>query len=163
MNDLAKNVLLWTVIAIVIFAVVSNFSRPPGKAEPLGYSEFLTQVETGGVAEVMFSSNSKAISGRLTNSRPFVTYSPETDNTALIGTLKRYNVKFGASEPDQPSLLWQLFLSSFPILLLVGVWVYFMRQMQGGAGGRGAMSFGKSPTWRAWRKRKKKLSRSSSF
>jgi len=144
LNDLAKNVLLWTVIAIVIFAVVSNFSRPPGKADPLAYSEFLTQVETGGVGEVMFSSNSKAISGRLANGRSFVTYSPETENTVLIGTLMKHGVKFSASEPDQPSLLWQLFLSSFPILLLVGVWVYFMRQMQGGAGGRGAMSFGKS-------------------
>ncbi len=144
MNDLAKNVLLWTAIAIVIFAAVNNFSNRAGKAEAIAYSDFLTQVKSGGISEAVFQSNGKAISGKLSSGRTFVTYSPETDNDALIGTLVNNQVKFSAAEPEQPNILWTLFVSSFPILLLVGVWVYFMRQMQGGAGGRGAMSFGKS-------------------
>ena len=74
----------------------------------------------------------------------FVVYNPETDNSALIGTLQKSGVTFSAAPPERQSFLMQLFISSFPILLLIGVWVYFMRQMQGGAGGRGAMSFGKS-------------------
>ena len=74
----------------------------------------------------------------------FVVYNPETDNSALIGTLQESGVTFSAAPPERQSFLMQLFISSFPILLLIGVWVYFMRQMQGGAGGRGAMSFGKS-------------------
>ena len=144
MNDLAKNVLLWAAIAVVIFVAVNNFSNRTGKAEAIAYSEFLTQVKSGGVSDATFQSNGKAITGKLSSGRTFVTYSPETDNDALIGTLVNNQVKFSAAEPEQPNILWTLFVSSFPILLLVGVWVYFMRQMQGGAGGRGAMSFGKS-------------------
>jgi cell division protease FtsH len=78
------------------------------------------------------------------NGESFVTYNPESDNTLLIGTLVENDVVIEASPPEQQSFLLQLFISSFPILLLIAVWVYFMRQMQGGAGGRGAMSFGKS-------------------
>jgi cell division protease FtsH len=144
LNDLAKNVLLWTVIAVVIFAAVSNFSGRSGKVEEMDYSQFLSSVESGNIAEATFSSSSNAITGKQTNSQPFVVYNPETDNTLLIGTLKKNNVKFKAAAPEHPSLLLTLFLNSFPFLLLIGVWVYLMRQMQGGAGGRGAMSFGKS-------------------
>jgi len=142
LNDLAKNVLLWTVIAIVIFAAVSNFSGKTGAPDEIAYSTFLEQVDSGGVSQVTFKGN--MISGMRANGQPFLTYNPETDNSALIGTLQKNKVTFSAAAPEHQSLLWQLFVSSFPILLLVGVWVYFMRQMQGGAGGRGAMSFGKS-------------------
>jgi cell division protease FtsH len=74
----------------------------------------------------------------------YYTISPETDNNTLIGLLDKNKVRFGAAEPKSQSLIGQLLISSFPILLLIGVWIYFMRQMQGGGGGRGAMSFGKS-------------------
>jgi cell division protease FtsH len=74
----------------------------------------------------------------------YFTISPETDNNTLIGILEENNVRFTATEPESQSLIGQLLISSFPILLLIGVWIYFMRQMQGGGGGRGAMSFGKS-------------------
>ena len=80
-----------------------------------------------------------------TNGEQFTVYNPETENSELIGTLhRRTDVKFSGAAPERQSFLMQLFISSFPILLLIAVWVYFMRQMQGGAGGRGAMSFGKS-------------------
>jgi cell division protease FtsH len=143
LNDLAKNIVLWIVIAVVVATVVSNFSGRQGADNKLAYSTFLEQVKDGGIESVVFKGTT-IIEGVRKNGQPFVVYNPETSNTALIGTLQQSDVKFDGKEPERPSLLMQLFLSSFPILLLIAVWVYFMRQMQGGAGGRGAMSFGKS-------------------
>jgi cell division protease FtsH len=142
LNDLAKNIVLWIVIAIVVATVVSNFSSRPTTDGRMAYSTFLDQVKSGGVESVVFKGN--VIEGTRKNGQPFTVYNPETENTALIGTLDQSGVKIDAAPPERQSLLMQLFLSSFPILLLIAVWVYFMRQMQGGAGGRGAMSFGKS-------------------
>ena len=142
MNDLAKNVILWIVVAVVLWSVVSNFGVRGPRVSATEYSTFLSWVRDGSVRDVEF--NGEAISGTRSNGDPFVTYSPETDNTVLIGALEKNGVKISASPPKQPNFLLQLFISSFPILLLIGVWIYFMRQMQGAGGGRGAMSFGKS-------------------
>jgi len=142
LNDLAKNIVLWIVIAVVVATVVSNFSTRAGAPQEMAYSTFLEQVKNGGVAEVVFKGN--VLRGVRTNGEQFTVYNPETDNSELIGTLLDARVKFSAAPPERQSFLMQLFISSFPILLLIAVWVYFMRQMQGGAGGRGAMSFGKS-------------------
>ncbi len=142
MNDLAKNVVLWVVIAVVLATVVSNFSSRGQVTAEMPYSAFLGHVKDGSVSQVTFSGDK--ISGLRTSGEQFVVYNPETDNSALIGTLQQSGVTFSAAPPERQSFLLQLFISSFPILLLIGVWVYFMRQMQGGAGGRGAMSFGKS-------------------
>ena len=101
-------------------------------------------MKDGGIAEVTLNKDTDVIKGVRTNGEPFIVYNPETDNYALIGTLEKSDVKFDGAAPERQSFLMQLFISSFPILLLIAVWVYFMRQMQGGAGGRGAMSFGKS-------------------
>jgi len=141
-NDLAKNVVLWVVIAVVLATVVSNFSSRGQAVQEMPYSTFLTHVKDGSVSQVTFSGDK--ISGLRSGGEQFVVYNPETDNSALIGTLQKSGVTFSAAPPERQSFLMQLFISSFPILLLIGVWVYFMRQMQGGAGGRGAMSFGKS-------------------
>ena len=141
MTDLVKNVILWIVIAVVLLSVFQNFRPSNERILTVPYSTFLSYVEDGSVEEVVFEDD--IISGvRL--GEAFVTYNPETDNTALIGTLDQNNVVIEARPPKQQSFLSQLFISSFPILLLIGVWVYFMRQMQGAGGGRGAMSFGKS-------------------
>ncbi len=142
MNDLAKNIILWIVIAVVLATVVSNFSARTSATQELAYSTFLEQVKDGGIRQVTFKGD--VITGIRSNGEQFLTYNPETDNSALIGTLQKSGVSFGAAAPERQSFLMQLFISSFPILLLIAVWVYFMRQMQGGAGGRGAMSFGKS-------------------
>jgi len=142
LNDLAKNIILWIVIAVVLATVVSNFSGRAGAPQEIAYSTFLEQVKDGGVSQVTFKGDT--ITGVRTNGEQFLTFSPETDNSALIGTLQKHSVTFSAAAPERQSFLMQLFVSSFPILLLIAVWVYFMRQMQGGAGGRGAMSFGKS-------------------
>ncbi len=142
MNDLAKNLLLWVVILVVMMSVFQSFSSR-GRAQPeLQYSEFLAQVKQGNVAEVVIDGPN--IRGELKGGSRFTTISPETDNRSMVGTLLDNEVKFTGSVPKETPLLLQLLFNAFPILLLIAVWVYFMRQMQGGGGGRGAMSFGKS-------------------
>ncbi|TAK53510.1 MAG: ATP-dependent zinc metalloprotease FtsH [Gammaproteobacteria bacterium] len=142
MNDLTRNIVLWVIIAIVLLAVFSNFGQRASAPEPLKYSQFLTEVESGSIRTATFRGD--MITGVRASGDQYVTYNPETDNSAVIGLMQRQNVMFDAAPPERQSFLMQLFVSSFPILLLIGVWIYFMRQMQGGAGGRGAMSFGKS-------------------
>jgi len=141
LNDLAKNLILWGVIAMVLVLVFQSFGTPSQRIATVPYSQFLAYVEDGSVEEVVFDGDAIHAVRR---GEQFITYNPETDNTALIGTLDEHNVLIEASPPEQQSFLLQLFISSFPILLLIAVWVYFMRQMQGGGAGRGAMSFGKS-------------------
>ncbi len=141
MNDLAKNVLIWVVIAFVLVSLFQTFGTTNQRVVTVPYSQFLDYVSDGSVEEVVFDGDAiRAVR----QGEPFITYNPETDNTALIGTLHQNSVIIQASPPKQQSILLSLFISSFPILLLIAVWVYFMRQMQGGGAGRGAMSFGKS-------------------
>jgi cell division protease FtsH len=142
-NDLTKNILVFIVIIVVLLSVVQGLSGVSG-AQPQArdYSEFLTEVRNGEVSLVEFEGQRVRFGQR--EPLPYYTISPETDNSPLIGMLEKNGIRFSASEPKQQSLIGQLLISSFPILLLIGVWIYFMRQMQGGGGGRGAMSFGKS-------------------
>ncbi len=143
MNDLTKNILVFVVIIVVLLSVVQGLSGVSGPPpEKTDYSEFLSQVRSGNVQRVEFEEQRI----RYGNRQPlaYYTISPETDNNTLIGMLEDNDVQFTAQEPKSQSLIGQLLISSFPILLLIGVWIYFMRQMQGGGGGRGAMSFGKS-------------------
>ncbi|HSW13173.1 MAG TPA: ATP-dependent zinc metalloprotease FtsH [Solimonas sp.] len=142
MNDLAKNLLLWVVILVVLMSVFQSFSSRGRGQAPMPYSEFIGQVKEGNIAEVVI--DDRSIRGELKGGTPFTTISPETNNAAMVGTLLDNNVKFTGSLPKETPLLLQLLINAFPILLLIAVWVYFMRQMQGGGGGRGAMSFGKS-------------------
>ncbi len=143
LSDFTKQLLLWVSIAMVLVMVFNSFSTNQQQTVEVGYSEFLDDVEAGDVFEVVL--DAKIISGTYRDGqRQFWTSNPETETTELIEVLRSNNVKIKGAPPERKSLLMELFLSSFPILLLIGVWVYFMRQMQGGAGGRGAMSFGKS-------------------
>jgi len=142
-NDLTKNILVFIVIIVVLLSVVQGLSGVSGgQPQKKDYSEFLSQVRSGQVAIAVIDGEQI----RFGRSEPlsFYTISPETDNNTLIGLLDTNGVRFTAAEPQAQSLIGQLLISSFPILLLIGVWIYFMRQMQGGGGGRGAMSFGKS-------------------
>jgi cell division protease FtsH len=141
-NDLAKNVILWIVIAIVLLSVFNNFATGPRLEQTIQYSQFLDYVETGMVTDVVF--DGRDINGELKAGGAFKTFSPETDNTAVIGLLQKNAVTFSGTEIKGQNILVSLLINAFPVLLLIGVWVYFMRQMQGGGGGRGAMSFGKS-------------------
>ncbi len=136
-----KSILLWVVIALVLMTVFQNFGvRPASNTVP--YSEFILDVKTGKVVSVTIED--RDISGQFADGARFNTYSPETSNEALIGTLLENNVEVLGAGPDRNSFWIHAFISWFPILLLLAIWIYFMRQMQGGAGGRGALSFGKS-------------------
>ena len=141
MNDMAKNMLLWIIIAVVLMMVFRNFGVQ-GYSAKVDYSQFLSDVKTGKVESVIFDGTT--LNGKYFDGDTFVTYSPETDNTPLIGILDDNRVKFGSIEPNKNSFWAHALISWFPILLLLGIWIYFMRQMQGGGGGRGALSFGKS-------------------
>lgn len=140
MNDMAKNLVLWVIIALVLMMVFKNFGSPAATGEVM-YSQFISDVKTGRVVSV--SIEGSAITGRFADGSRFTTYSPETSNDALIGTLLENNVEIKGMEPNRNSFWAHALISWFPILLLLGIWIYFMRQMQGG-GGRGALSFGKS-------------------
>jgi cell division protease FtsH len=139
---MVKNILLWVVIAVVLMSVFNSFGPRATPSAQMAYSQFLDEVKQGRVAQV--SIDGRTIQGRTGGGEKFTTYSPETDNSAMIGELLNNGVEIEGRPPEQQSLLMQIFISWFPMLLLIGVWVFFLRQMQGGGGGRGAMSFGKS-------------------
>jgi len=141
-NDVVKNLVLWIVIAVVLLSVFHSFGERTSSSQSLIYSDFLTQVEQGQVREVTIEGQN--ITGKMISGAPFTTYSPETRNSALIGDLQQANVAILGKPPEPPSLLGHMFISWFPFIVLIGLWIFFMRQMQGGGGGRGAMSFGKS-------------------
>ena len=136
-----KSIFLWVVIAMVLMMVFQNFGVQTTSAN-IPYSQFILDVKTGKVQSVTIEGST--ISGNLADGTRFNTFSPETSNDALIGTLLENNVEVLGAEPNKNSFWAHAFISWFPILLLLGIWIYFMRQMQGGAGGRGALSFGKS-------------------
>lgn len=136
-----KNLFLWLIIAIVLVSVFSNFGPRNTVADKISYSQFLKEVEQGSVSAVAIE-DEKIIKGVTKNNRRFVTYQPLPDD-ALLGQLLKSNVDVMGQEKPQESFLLHIFVNWFPMLLLIGVWVFFMRQMQGG-GGRGAMSFGRS-------------------
>ncbi len=140
MNDLTKNILLWVIVAIILMSVFNNLT-PTGSDNKITYSDFLQNVKQNQVREVLIMGRN--ITGVMQNGTRFSTYSPETSNTALIGDLMNNGVKINA-KPMEQSIWTQIFISWFPFLLIIGLWIFFMRQMQGGGGGRGALSFGKS-------------------
>jgi len=148
LNDLAKNVILWVVIGIVLLSVFNSFGLNSAGPGELGYSAFLEEIDRGAVAEVEFDNSASKIhvrrEGEPVGQFSYEVNNPETDNTPLIDKLELNNIPYDGREPEGTSLLMQLFVNAFPILLLIAVWIYFMRQMQGAGGGRGAMSFGKS-------------------
>ncbi len=140
---MARNLILWVIIALVLMLVFNNFGQRRSNVNTVEYSQFITDVKSGRVERVTIVDGT-AIKGRLSDGTQFLTQSPETNNSALIGTLLDNNVRIEAKPPAQQSLFTQIFISWFPIILIIAAWVFIMRQMQGGAGGRGALSFGKS-------------------
>jgi cell division protease FtsH len=140
LNNLAKNLLLWLVIAIVLMSVFNNFGNRQTAARTMEYSQFIGQIRQGQVEKVVIEGRN--INGTTKSGDKFTTYSP--GDPGLIDDLLNNGVAIEAKPQEEQSLLLQIFINWFPLLLLVGVWIFFMRQMQGGGGGRGAMSFGKS-------------------
>ncbi|MBT6810278.1 MAG: ATP-dependent zinc metalloprotease FtsH [Thiotrichales bacterium] len=137
-----KNILLWMVIASVLMSVFNSFGPREGGEQSMEYSQFITEVRQGRVSRVDI--DGQRLRGTSGSGKEFVTYDP--GDRGLIKDLLENGVAFDAKPPEQDGLLMQIFISWFPMLLLIGVWIFFMRQMQGGGmGGKGGpMSFGKS-------------------
>ena len=143
MNDMAKDLLLWMIIAAVLLTVFNNFSQPTA-TEQLIYSDFIEEVQSGQVAEVNISNLN--IVGVRNNGTRFTTILPYFGDDRLLDDLLANDVDVRISEPEQQSIWTQLLVASFPILIIIAVFIFFMRQMQGGGvGGKGGpMAFGKS-------------------
>jgi len=142
LNDMVKNLLLWAVIAVVLMTVFNNFAPRPESPAELAYSKFIEQVRSNNVRSVLISPDGRHIKGVYESGESFETFSP--GDPELVNDLLEHNVEIEAGEAKPRSLLLDILISWFPMLLLIGVWIFFMRQMQGGGAGRGAMSFGKS-------------------
>ena len=140
MSDMAKNLILWLVIAVVLMSVFNSFSPSDTTSRQLDYSSFVKEVTQEQIREVRM--DGKVINGVKRTGERFTTIIPAPD-PQLLNDMLNHNVKVMGEKPEEPSLITSIFISWFPMLLLIGVWVFFMRQMQGG-GGKGAMSFGKS-------------------
>lgn len=141
MNDMLKNVILWVVVAVVLMSMFNNFGGRKSQESNMPYSQFIQSVRDGQVKQVII--DGAQIRGMVGTGERFSTTAPQND-PHMIDDLVENHVDFKVDPPESQSFLTQVFISWFPMLLLVGVWVFFMRQMQGGGGGRGAMSFGKS-------------------
>ena len=144
MSDFMKNILMWLFIAVTIFAFLGNFSDGPKKQE-LGYSEFISQVESDQILSVQFQNDNYTITGKTVNGQEFETVKPPFLQDNLSEILKEHRVEVEGQKPEQQSILRQLLVASFPILIILLVFMFFMRQMQGGMSGKsGPMSFGRS-------------------
>ena len=140
MNEMAKNLLLWVVIAVVLIAVFQSFN-PRTDPSTLSYSEFMQKVENNDVAEVLIRNDNRTIDAKLKDGNKLHTTALLTDKT--VDDISKH-AKVTVEPTDNSGALWRILLDWVPFLIFIGLLVYFMRQMQAGAGGRGAMSFGRS-------------------
>jgi|TARA_R110002012_G_scaffold5028_6_gene22907 cell division protease FtsH len=139
---MAKNLILWLVIAVVLMSVFQSFTPGNGNEQQVDYTQFIQDVRQGQIREVDVDRNG-VINGIKRSGENFVTVIPGGYDRDLINDLVKQGVNATGELPEEPSFLMTIFVSWFPMILLIGVWIFFMRQMQGG-GGKGAMSFGKS-------------------
>jgi cell division protease FtsH len=139
---MAKNLILWLVIAVVLMSVFQSFTPGSGKEQQVDYTQFVKDVRQGQIREVDVDKNG-VINGIKRSGENFVTVIPGGYDRDLINDLLKQGVDASGELPEETSFLTTIFVSWFPMILLIGVWIFFMRQMQGG-GGKGAMSFGKS-------------------
>jgi cell division protease FtsH len=139
LNNLFKNLVIWLVIGLVLMTVFNQFNTRQQTQSVVDYSQFMEEVKAGRIAEVVIEG--RDLKAKTTDGKPVNSYSP--GDIWLVSDLLKYGVKIKAKREEEPSLLMNIFVSWFPMLLLIGVWIFFMRQMQGGGRG-GAFSFGKS-------------------
>ena len=142
LNDMAKNLILWVVIVLVLMSVFQTFTTNNTQSAAMNYSDFIAQVNDGNIESVEIDQYGRTISGRLSSGESFSTVAPADDQ--LVSDLLKNNVQIKAEAPEVASIWQSIFVNLLPIFLLLGIWIFFMRQMQGGGAGRGAMSFGKS-------------------
>ena len=141
MNEMAKNLVLWLVIAAVLLTVFNNFNTE-AESTGLNYSEFVAEVQDGRVAKVVI--DGYTIMGTRRNGEHFETVRPALQDPKLVDDLLASKVIIEGKRPEQQSVWTQLLVAAFPILIIVAIFMFFMRQMQGGGGKGGPMSFGKS-------------------
>ncbi|TMH44262.1 MAG: ATP-dependent zinc metalloprotease FtsH [Betaproteobacteria bacterium] len=139
MNNMLKNLVIWLVIGLVLMTVFNQFNNRQTAQAPMEYSQFLEEVKSGRISKVTIEG--RQLKAQTVDGKRVTSYSP--GDIWLVSDLLKYGVKIEAKPEEEPSLLMNIFVSWFPMLLLIGVWIFFMRQMQGGGRG-GAFSFGKS-------------------
>ena len=143
MNDLAKNLLLWVVVAAVLMVVFQSFSPKLAASQDVVYSQFVQDVENDRIKKVDIASNERSITFERADGSTGTTTAPVRDKD-LINDLIQHKVEIKQAPPDSGISFWSLVLNFLPVLLIIGFWLFMMRQMQGGGGGKGAMSFGRS-------------------
>ena len=140
MNNTGKNIAIWLIIFLILGSLITQFV---GKTKPdtnMPYSQFMQEAKDGRIASVEVDGH--VIHGKTQSGTEFNTYSP--GDLWMVNDLLKFNVKVEAKPEVQRSMLMEIFMSWFPMILLIGVWIFFMRQMQGGGKGGGPFSFGKS-------------------
>ena len=139
MNNMFKNLAVWVVIGLVLMTVFNQFNTRQAAPGAMEYSQFLEEVKQGRISKVVMEG--RTLKATTNDGKRITSYAPP--DLWLVSDLLKYDVKIEAKPDEEPSFLMSIFVSWFPMLLLIGVWVFFMRQMQGGGKG-GAFSFGKS-------------------
>jgi cell division protease FtsH len=139
LNNMLKNLVIWLVIGLVLMTVFNQFNTRQQTQAVMDYSQFIEEVKSGRITEVQIEGRN--LKARTQEGKVVQSYSP--GDLWMVTDLLKYGVKIKAKPEEEPSLLMNIFVSWFPMLLLIGVWIFFMRQMQGGGRG-GAFSFGKS-------------------
>ena len=140
LNNIAKSIAIWLAVAIVLMTVFKQFTGSSKADGQIVYSQFIQEVKDGHIATV--SIEGRVLHGQTSEGKKFTTYAPY--DPGLMGDLLKNNVRVEAKPEEEQSLLMSIFVSWFPMILLIGVWIFFMRQMQGGGKSGGPFSFGKS-------------------
>ncbi len=141
MNNMFSKAAVWLVIALVLFTVFKQFDTRQVRGGDLPYSQFMEEAKAGRIDSVVV--DGRTLRAKTKEGRGITVYSPGSGDIWMVSDLMKYGVQVNAKPEEEQSLLMSIFISWFPMLLLIGVWVFFMRQMQGGGRG-GAFSFGKS-------------------
>ncbi|MBD8527520.1 ATP-dependent zinc metalloprotease FtsH [Pseudomarimonas arenosa] len=142
MNDLAKNLLLWVVIAFVLMAVFQSFTPRTGAVQQLNYNDFISQVKSDAVSKVKIEEDRVTINGERRDGSRFTTINPGDEY--LVNDLINHNVEIEQAPPPSGPSLAYILINLLPYVIFIGIFIFFMRQLQSGGGGRGAMSFGRS-------------------
>ena len=140
-NDMLKNVVFWVIIATILVVLFSSFNSGTTSQQKIDYSTFIAKVDNGDISKVNI--NQRTITGQTTSGVSFITYAPWVDPMVLDRLLDKH-VSVQATPPEKRSLLESLLISWLPFIVLIGIWIFLMKQMSGGAGKGGAFSFGKS-------------------
>ena len=140
MNNIAKNIAIWIAVALILMTVFQQFGGSNKDSSQIVYSQFMENVKKGQVQKVQI--DGRVITGTTRDNTSFSTYAP--NDLWMVSDLLKYNVEVEAKAEEKRSILLEILMSWFPMILLIGVWIFFMRQMQGGGKGGGPFSFGKS-------------------